>query len=387
LPASLGLTDGDQGAAVDIIGCGLTDPSNTSSFGTRMHISETISAVAGADGCSSANASVTAWSICYDVSAGGPAQADSGGPALLVRSGTTYVAAVTSGNVHGTKVGVSTRVDHFYESFISLKANGDACVAGAECQSGSCASSVCCDTPCGACHVCSIAAGASQDGHCEARSGGSCDDGNPCTVNDTCTSGSCAGTPKCGAGPCRLAGTCDPTTGECVPGAALADGTPCDDQDPCTLGDSCVSGECTGTPKDCAGKCRTASACDHATGNCLGISPDGTSCDDGNGCTQGDSCQAGACIAGAAVNTCPAPDACHDGSSCEPATGQCTPFPAKADGAKCEAGTCRGGVCVPSTRVGCSAAGSGQTMLLGAALGAFGLLRRRRTAGLQCLRR
>jgi uncharacterized protein (TIGR03382 family) len=37
--------------------------------------------------------------------------------------------------------------------------------------------------------------------------------------------------------------------------------------------------------------------------------------------------------------------------------------------------------------VGCSAAGSGQTMLLGAALGAFGLLRRRRTAGLQCLRR
>ena len=62
-----------------------------------------------------------------------------------------------------------------------------------------------------------------------ANSGQSCDDNNPCTVNDRCQSGGCIGTPA-------------------------PNGTPCDDGNPCTLSDGCQAGVCTGsaTPRtDC----------------------------------------------------------------------------------------------------------------------------------------
>jgi hypothetical protein len=62
-----------------------------------------------------------------------------------------------------------------------------------------------------------------------ANAGQSCDDNNPCTVNDRCQSGSCIGTPA-------------------------AAGTPCDDGNPCSQSDSCQAGVCTGsqTPRtDC----------------------------------------------------------------------------------------------------------------------------------------
>src|SRR5207344_1129144 len=47
--------------------------------------------------------------------------------------------------------------------------------------------------------------------------GGSCDDGDPCTV-DTCNAGVCQHTPvTCGGGDaCHEAGTCDHATGACV---------------------------------------------------------------------------------------------------------------------------------------------------------------------------
>jgi hypothetical protein len=61
-----------------------------------------------------------------------------------------------------------------------------------------------------------------------ANAGRSCDDNNPCTVNDRCQFGSCVGT--------------------------TADGTLCDDGDPCTHSDTCAAGVCQGskTPRtDC----------------------------------------------------------------------------------------------------------------------------------------
>lgn len=80
--------------------------------------------------------------------------------------------------------------------------------------------------------------------------GVACDDGNPCTADDQCTGGVCAGT-------------------------EVAAGTACDDGESCTTGDICVAGVCTGTPL-----------------------ADGTACEDGSGCTRGDSCVAGQCVPG-----------------------------------------------------------------------------------------
>jgi phosphatidylserine/phosphatidylglycerophosphate/cardiolipin synthase-like enzyme len=47
---------------------------------------------------------------------------------------------------------------------------------------------------------------------------GTCDDGDLCTIADTCVDGACSGTPKTCAstGSCDSAGTCDAQTGECV---------------------------------------------------------------------------------------------------------------------------------------------------------------------------
>ena len=67
-----------------------------------------------------------------------------------------------------------------------------------------------------------------------------CDDGNSCTVNDTCNSGTCVGTPQ-------------------------PPSTPCDDANACTSDDACSGGVCVGTPVSCP----LCSACD-ATGTCVG---------------------------------------------------------------------------------------------------------------------
>ncbi|MFN2427773.1 MAG: choice-of-anchor Q domain-containing protein [Candidatus Binatia bacterium] len=76
-----------------------------------------------------------------------------------------------------------------------------------------------------------------------------CDDGNPCTVDDECSGGVCAGD------------------------AMAADGNPCDDGDACTAADVCAAGSCVG---------------DTGAAN-------GQACDDGQPCTHGDVCTAGAC--------------------------------------------------------------------------------------------
>jgi hypothetical protein len=50
--------------------------------------------------------------------------------------------------------------------------------------------------------------------------------------------------------PCKVAGTCDPATGACAVSTAL-DGSRCDDGDPCTVADTCQLGVCHGgSPAD-----------------------------------------------------------------------------------------------------------------------------------------
>jgi MYXO-CTERM domain-containing protein len=93
--------------------------------------------------------------------------------------------------------------------------------------------------------------------------------------------------------------------------------------------------------------------CDPATGNCSAfpVKPDGAGCTDNNGCTQKDVCMAGVC-SGSLPVICPAPDACHEAGVCNAATGQCDLVP-KADGTACNDGNpctemdgCQAGTCV-----------------------------------------
>jgi hypothetical protein len=83
-----------------------------------------------------------------------------------------------------------------------------------------------------------------------------------------------------------------PPQGPC---AGAADGASCDDGDACTLADSCQHGVCAGEPVVCSlvDACHPG-FCDPNTGACS--VPDGTACADPAGCDGGASCQRGACV-------------------------------------------------------------------------------------------
>ncbi|TAL18156.1 hypothetical protein EPN96_02390 [bacterium] len=195
----------------------------------------------------------------------------------------------------------------------------------------------------------------------------SCDDNNPCTVNDACGGGLCAGAEGilCDDGNLLTLDSCTPLTGECVNtppdcgdlspctndgwsetlGVCVNEPLVCDDLNPLTA-DSCApdTGECVFTPPECgdlnpctadswspeAGICLnapvvcddlnplTTDSCDSLEGKCVFIPP---ACGDDNPCTEDSwSAQAGQCVFEPAV--------CDDlnvltTDSCDPLAGGC----------------------------------------------------------------
>ncbi|NUN16602.1 MAG: hypothetical protein HUU55_23495, partial [Myxococcales bacterium] len=122
--------------------------------------------------------------------------------------------------------------------------DGDTCTTNDNCINGVCVGISDCNdnNPCTA----DICLGGGTCDYVELA--GSCNDGNPCTINDVCTAGVCVGDEtSCPAttNPCVVA-ECNTLTGLC--GVPLVDGTSCDDADPCTLDDECNNGLCSGTP-------------------------------------------------------------------------------------------------------------------------------------------
>ena len=162
------------------------------------------------------------------------------------------------------------------------------------------------------------------------RDGVACNDQDPCTINDQCTAGVCAGAPvdcndqvPCTNDQC-IGGVCDNSIvpGFCIiAGVCYTDGSPnpqdgcqscqsasnavgwtagntCDDGNPCTTNDTCLpGGGCTGTPVVCPddGNPCTLETC--VSGTCTTAQSSGT-CDDGNPCTVGDTCVNLTCQAG-----------------------------------------------------------------------------------------
>ncbi|HLM73926.1 MAG TPA: kelch repeat-containing protein [Polyangiaceae bacterium] len=119
---------------------------------------------------------------------------------------------------------------------------GSKCGVGDDCESGICVEGICCDRACGGgqCEACSIAKGAPANGICADLQGSACDDGDPCSLQDTCgAEGICSGTPRvCNAiDECHEAGACDPATGLCL-SPPRPDGSACGDG-------VCDEGRCT----------------------------------------------------------------------------------------------------------------------------------------------
>ena len=187
--------------------------------------------------------------------------------------------------------------------------------------------------------------------------GASCNDGNPCTYNDTCqVRATMAGDVQlCLGNPVPLDDDNPCTNDSCVDGTIThdpIDGIPCAPDDPCSEQGLCADGECVGADEcpcsensDCeqpeslcngqrfcdkgvsppvcrivpgtATVCSPAiqpchtSACNPLTGACQELPlVAGTPCDDRDACTDDDRCQSsGACSPGQPV-------VCDDGSFC-----------------------------------------------------------------------
>jgi hypothetical protein len=159
----------------------------------------------------------------------------------------------------------------------------------------------------------------------------SCDDGNPCTYDE-----------------CRSERRNYGAVGGCFHGAN-ANATPCDDGETCTLGDSCSAGVCVpgellgpGASCDDGNSCTVSDACDgaaHCHGTPLG---GGAGCDDRNACTRDDRCvtQGDAVVCEGTAQDCSDGDLCTQ-DRCDPATGACLHPPVVcADGNSCTTDVC-----------------------------------------------
>jgi hypothetical protein len=176
--------------------------------------------------------------------------------------------------------------------------------------------------------------------------------------------GLCQGDPCVGVACQSPPNACFHANGTCSAGACVytaANSLNCDDGNPCTTDDTCQEGACRGTPKDCnsppAAACLSSSTlrqwepvgtCD-MSGNCR-YDPRDVSCE--YGCVNGQ-CQNDPCAGG-----------CDDGNQCtndwcEPMVG-CHHDPA--NGASCASGSgdcpvgvCSGSTCLPQAGVTCMA--------------------------------
>ncbi|MBT9558558.1 MAG: hypothetical protein IV100_21155 [Myxococcales bacterium] len=139
------------------------------------------------------------------------------------------------------------------------------------------------------------------------RVSGLCDDGDACTVGESCKAGICFGNtpmPCDDTNPCT-ADVCDPEVG-CISAAIEAE---CDDGAPCTGPDLCLLGECVGPPLDCDdGDPCTVEGCVQ-DGCKTAPASDGILCENDDPCISGGTCLAGACAGGAETT-------CDDGNAC-----------------------------------------------------------------------
>ena len=260
-----------------------------------------------------------------------------------------------------------------------VRAQGEACEWDAECTSGFCVDSVCCENACDRdmprCRACSLAMGGAVDGQCTLRADGvPCREAaSACDAEEVCDGASAAcpadapasaGTVcRPAAGVCDADDLCDGASLECPADSFLVSGTSC----------RAAAGECD-APEACDGAsalcppddalrgtvCRAANGACDIEETCDGIHDvcpddalvlDGTPCADGLACNGEEACAGGSCVSSA-------PPACDDGDPCTVDScsdeGGCTSVPdprccrADAecdDGDACTSDVCQGARC------------------------------------------
>jgi hypothetical protein len=198
--------------------------------------------------------------------------------------------------------------------------DGNPCTVGDTCsQSGICQPGT--PVQCAQCLFCDPAGTSPTCVPDQAQVGRPCNDSNACTANDVCTAtlgvatGMCAGTPiTCDDNNDCTTDTCNPDSG-CV-FTPVADNTPCETSNRCTA-DFCEGGTCKQGPDVVTPTCAQCKACGPTTGNC-DVNLSGTPCNDNNVCTAGDTCQNGVCQPGA-----PVPNCCRTDTDCPKPSDQC----------------------------------------------------------------
>ncbi len=224
-------------------------------------------------------------------------------------------------------------------------------------------------------------------GVCQAGVTPSCNDNNPCTIDDCdpatgCTHKPTAAASACDDGDlCNGIGQCD-GGGKCVikPSQTCNDNNPCTDDvcdpakgcttvnntlgcndgDPCTTADKCSGGACVGgaAVKCDDGRACTADTCIKGVGCANAPVADNTTCDDGSGCSTGDRCVAGECKP-TGGKICPEDTNPCTVATCDPNQGSICGVKnddaAKCQVDKCHAFTqCAGGVCPTSALIDCN---------------------------------
>jgi hypothetical protein len=141
-------------------------------------------------------------------------------------------------------------------------------------------------------------------------------DGDACNGREVCVAGQCgrADPVTCSApDDCHDPGKCNAATGLCSPPSPKVNGTGCNDGNACTLTDTCQGGVCTGAnPKLCpaAGVCYDPGICSMQSGQCIPVAKSGGSCDDGDACTAIDTCSSGVCSGTPIACDSPSPRVC-----------------------------------------------------------------------------
>jgi len=155
-----------------------------------------------------------------------------------------------------------------------------------------------------------------QEGKCVSDSGLPCDDDNDCTENHCLPEFGCVYEYIQGCISCNGDDDCE-TENQCTEGKcdnskcywAILNEKNCNDGNPCTVGDTCKQLVCLGhAEKDCNDDnpctddfCTVEKGCVHE--------PNQAGCEDGDPCTHGDFCEMGSCQTGAPLN-------CNDGNEC-----------------------------------------------------------------------
>ena len=232
--------------------------------------------------------------------------------------------------------------------------DGDKCTTSDSCRNGACVggATVECDSknPCIK-DSCAPGQGCVQD----RLSGNDCQT-DQCHLGEVCVDGDCKGgvTLTCAKKSDCTSTACDPATG--CGYAPINEGLGCDDGNGCTVGETCdAQGRCTSTTTPCSPPaCQVLAGCtvegSPPAPNCkYKNADDNTACDDGMKCTVGDRCIQGACTP-TGLRDCNDHDPCTSDAACsEAATTRdgCVHLPMQ-PGAACDTGDpCQPGVCIP----------------------------------------